>query len=127
MKKILLVDDDKFISRFVSFRLMKAGYAVYTADNGIDGLEFIKNLQPDLVILDMMMPGLDGKELLDILIAQQVFDPSKVIVLSGKEVTSEVKSLFDLGIHDYLTKPFRVEDLLIRIERALALQARSNG
>lgn len=122
---ILIIDDDSMVARFVTFRLAKKGYNVHHVDNGIDGLETIRNLKPDLVILDMMMPGLDGRELAEQVKENNLFDLKKIIVLTGKNDTDEMKSLFKLGIHDYLQKPFNVDDLIVRIERALELSQTS--
>lgn len=119
-KRILLIDDDTNVASYVKFRLQKKGYELHHIDNGLDGVDAIKSLQPDLVILDMMMPGIDGREVAEIVKEKKLMDLSRIIVLSGKEVTEEVKALFDLGIHDYLQKPFNIDNLVIRIERALA-------
>ena len=118
-KRILLIDDDSNVANYVKFRLQKKGYELHHIDNGLDGVDAIKNLKPDLVILDMMMPGIDGREVAEIVKEKNLMDLSRIIVLSGKEVSEEVKALFDLGIHDYLQKPFNIDNLVIRIERAL--------
>lgn len=119
-KCILLIDDDSNVANYVKFRLQKKGYDLHHIENGLDGVEAIKNLKPDLVILDMMMPGIDGREVAEIVNEQKLMDLSRIIVLSGKEVSEEVKALFELGIHDYLQKPINIDNLVIRIERALA-------
>ena len=119
-KKILLIEDDTYIANYIQFRLKKLGYDVDHQDNGIDGLDAIREEQPDLVILDMMMPGLYGREVAEIVKEDKIFDPGRIIVLSGKEVTDEVKALFDIGIHDYLQKPFNIDNLIVRIERVLS-------
>lgn len=116
---ILVIDDDSIVARFLTFRLAKKGYVVQHIDNGIDGLEAIANLKPDLVILDMMMPGLDGREVVEQVIEHKVLNPARIIMLSGKEDTGDVEALFALGVHDYLKKPFNMDDLVIRINRAL--------
>ena len=119
-KRILLIDDDSNVANYVKFRLQKKGYDLHHIDNGLDGVDAIKNLKPDLVILDMMMPGIDGREVAEIVSEKKLMDLSRIIVLSGKEVSEEVKALFDLGIHDYLQKPINIDNLVIRIERALS-------
>lgn len=121
-KNILLIEDDTNIANYIRFRLKKKGFEVDHCDNGIDGLEAIKDQQPDLVIMDMMMPGLDGREVAEIVNEDNLLDPGRIIVLSGKEVTDDVKALFDIGIHDYLQKPFNIDNLIVRIERALSMQ-----
>lgn len=119
-KKILLIDDDTNIASYVKFRLQKKGYILKHMDNGLDGVQAIKDFKPDLVILDMMMPGIDGREVAEIVKEKNLMDTSRIIVLSGKEVAEEVKALFDLGIHDYLQKPFNIDNLVVRIERVLS-------
>lgn len=119
-KRILLIDDDSNVSNYVKFRLQKKGYDIHHIDNGLDGVDGIKNLKPDLVILDMMMPGIDGREVAEIVNEKNLMDLSRIIVLSGKEESEEVKALFELGIHDYLQKPINIDNLVVRIERALA-------
>lgn len=119
-KRILIIDDDANVANYVKFRLEKKGYEIHHIDNGLDGVEGIMNLKPDLVILDMMMPGIDGREVAEIVKEKNLMDVSRIIVLSGKEVTEEVKALFDLGVHDYLQKPINIDNLVIRIERALS-------
>lgn len=121
-KNILLIEDDANIANYIQYRLSRNGYDVHHRDNGIEGLEAIKSQQPDLVILDMMMPGMDGREVTEIVREEHLMDPGRIIVLSGKEETDEVKALFDIGIHDYLQKPFNIDNLVVRIERALTLQ-----
>lgn len=118
---ILLIEDDENIARYVKFKLEKKGYDVHHEDNGLEGLEKVDTLGPDLVIMDMMMPGLDGREVAERISEQQLLDPRRIIILSGKEENEEIKALFELGIYDYLQKPFDFENLLLRIERALTV------
>lgn len=118
---ILLIEDDENIAGYVKFKLEMKDYEVFHEDNGIDGLEAVGRLDPNLVIMDMMMPGLDGREVAERIKAQNLLDPRRIIILSGKEENEEIKALFELGIYDYLQKPFDFENLLIRIERALTV------
>ncbi len=119
-QKILLIDDDTNVARFVKFRLEKNGYDVRHIDNGIDGLDEIREFKPNMLILDMMMAGLDGREVAEKINEEDLMDLGHIIMLSGKEDSNEVEALFDLGIHDYLKKPFKIDTLLVRIERVLA-------
>lgn len=119
-QKILLIDDDTNVARFVKFRLEKNGYDVRHIDNGIDGLDEIRDFKPNMLILDMMMSGLDGREVAEKINEEDLMDLGHIIMLSGKEDSNEVEALFDLGIHDYLKKPFKIDTLLVRIERVLA-------
>ena len=116
---VLIIEDDESIATYLKYRLKKKGYVVHHKDNGLDGLEAIEELNPELVILDMMMPGLDGREVTELVKEKKILDPSKILILSGKQEPDEIKALFDLGIHDYLQKPFNIDNLILRIERAL--------
>lgn len=120
--RILLIDDDTNVARFVKFRLEKSGYEVRHIDNGIDGLDAIREFNPQMLILDMMMPGLDGREVAEKINEEGLMDLGNVVMLSGKEESEEVEALFDLGIHDYLKKPFNIDTLLVRIERVLSAE-----
>ncbi|MDG5767603.1 response regulator transcription factor [Balneolales bacterium ANBcel1] len=119
--KVLIIDDDPAVAKFIKFRLTKKGFEVDHVDNGIDGLHAIGELQPDLVILDLMMPGIDGREVAEQVREFNLIDPNRIIILSGKEMSSEIKALFELGVHDCIQKPFNIDNLLVRIERALYL------
>ncbi len=114
--KILVVDDEDFILRLVEAMLTPEGYEVVLAHSGEEGLEKIRDTCPDIVLLDIMMPGMNGYEVLRIL-RQQSNIP--VIMLTAKrEVTSTIDS-FDLGADDYVRKPFMKGELLARIRTKL--------
>jgi DNA-binding response OmpR family regulator len=116
MKKILLVDDDPDIWKMLGTFLRESGYQVLTAASAIEGLRVLFNERPSLILLDVMMPGMDGWEM-----AARVRELSDVpmIVVSAKD--SEVDKLrgFNLGIDDYVTKPFSLMELAARIEAVL--------
>ena len=119
MKKhtcIMVVDDEQAILRLLSRTLEPEGYGVVVADNGRSALELLEEHEPDLVILDIMMPGLDGFQALDI-IRQRSNVP--VIMLTARcEVTTLYNALV-LGADDYVRKPFRTQELLARIRAKL--------
>jgi len=116
MKKLLLVDDDPDVGKMLGNFLREANYQMYTATSAIDGLRILFNERPNLILLDVMMPGMDGWEM-----AARVRELSDVpmIMLSAKD--SEVDKLrgFNLGIDDYVTKPFSLLELQARIEAVL--------
>lgn len=114
--KILLIDDEESILNLVTAYLSKEGYAYKTAQDGIRGLQLARSYQPDLVVLDIMLPGMDGIELLSELRRES---DVYVILLSAK--TEEVDKLVGLsvGADDYLTKPFSPRELVARIKAAL--------
>jgi two-component system response regulator MprA len=112
-EKIMVIDDDDKITSMLKRALSFEGFTVATAANGYDGLKRILELEPDLVILDVMMPQVDGWEVVRRLRDGGVETP--VLMLTAKdEVSDRVKGL-DLGADDYLVKPFALEELLARV------------
>lgn len=113
--RILIVDDEQKIARFLELELKYEGYEVDVENNGRDGLQAIENNAYDLVILDVMMPGLNGMEVL-----RRVRHNSDVpvIMLTAKSETMDKVMGLDFGADDYLTKPFEIEELLARIRNA---------
>lgn len=116
-KKILVVDDEADFVDMVRMRLEANGYEVLTAYNGRDGLEKAKAEKPDLILLDILMPELDGYTTLKELKNMGETKGIPVLVVTAKP---GMKDLFVIeGIADYIVKPFDDEDLLLRIKRAL--------
>ena len=111
--RILVVDDEERILNFLSTKLKASGYEVLTAPNGVTGLEQVQAQEPDLVVLDLLMPKMDG---LDMLKQLRTFSPVPVIILTAKGAdTDRIKGL-QLGADDYLPKPFNPDELVARIE-----------
>ena len=114
-KKILVVDDEQQLALAVKIRLQSVGYEVVTASDGQQGLELVEKERPDLVILDVLMPNMDGYSCLREINARFGRGKVPVIILTARD---RMKDLFELeGIEDYVIKPFDHEDLLVRIER----------
>lgn len=103
-KKILLVEDDRFIMRAYSDGLERAGYEVLTAMNGQEVLGVAKAEVPDLILLDLIMPGLNGFEVLEELKADEQLSDTKIVIVSNLGQDSDVKKAKDLGAVDYLVK-----------------------
>ena len=115
-KRILVVDDEQQLALAVKIRLQSRGYQVTTASDGRQALEEADKNPPDLVVLDVLMPVMDGYSCLRELNARFGRGKIPVIVLTARD---RMKDLFELeGIEDYVIKPFDHEDLLMRIERA---------
>ena len=116
MAKILVIDDEPSIIKLVTAYLKPEGYEVNTASDGISGLKAVRAYKPDLVVLDLMLPGMDGLEIL----AQLRRESSVyVIVLTAKtEETDKIVGL-SVGADDYMTKPFSPRELVARIKAAL--------
>jgi DNA-binding response OmpR family regulator len=111
--KILVVEDETLILAFLERGLTAEGHAVDTASRGEDGLDCVRDGQPDVVVLDVMLPGIDG---FDVLAAIRAMDPAlPVIMLTARgEIADRVRGL-DLGATDYLVKPFAFAELAARI------------
>jgi two-component system alkaline phosphatase synthesis response regulator PhoP len=124
MSKILVIDDEPSITSLVSAYLKPEGYEVQTAADGIAGLKAARTFKPDLVILDLMLPGMDGLELLAALRRET---NTYVILLTAK--TEEVDKIVGLsiGADDYVTKPFSPRELVARIKAALRRQQQPTG
>ncbi len=131
MKKILVVDDEKPISDIIKFNMVKEGYEVVTAFDGREALEMFEAENPDILILDLMLPELDGLE-----VARTIRKTSNVpiIVLSAKDSEFDKVIGLEIGADDYVTKPFsnrelqaRVKAILRRSEFALETQEEDKG
>jgi DNA-binding response OmpR family regulator len=111
--RVLVVDDEPRILKFLEVKLKASGYGVLTANSGVQALEQVEAQEPDLVVLDVLMPKKDGFETLREL---RAFSSVPVIILSAKEAeTDKIKGL-KLGADDYLAKPFSPDELVARIE-----------
>ncbi|MDH3215212.1 MAG: response regulator [Candidatus Krumholzibacteria bacterium] len=117
--RVLVVDDEPHIAQILKFTLEKAGYQVFTAENGEAALERINELQPNLVILDIMMPIMDGYEVCRKMREDFKMNQIPVIMLSAKgELPERVKGL-EGGANDYLIKPYSNDELLLRVRNVL--------
>lgn len=116
MSKILIIEDEEKITRFVELELSHEGYETDKATNGREGLEKIESGGYDLVILDIMLPELNGIEVLRR--ARRTTDVPVILLTARDSVTDKVSGL-DMGANDYITKPFAIEELLARIRAIL--------
>ena len=118
--KILIIDDEPMIVNLVSAYLKTEGYEVFTATDGIQGLKTAKSVKPDLIILDVMLPGFDGIELLTKL--RRESDVYVILLTARTEETDKIVGL-SVGADDYVTKPFSPKELVARIKSALRRMA----
>ena len=120
MTKILLVEDEEKLARFVELELTHEGYQVEKAFDGRTGLELAEKGGFDLLLLDIMLPGLNGLEVLRRLRREDSSVP--VIMLTARDAVMDKVTGLDMGADDYVTKPFSIEELLARIRAALRKQ-----
>jgi len=120
MKKILVVDDEKPISDIIKFNLTKEGYDVYTAYDGQEALEQVEEVVPDLIILDLMLPKIDGLE-----VAREVRKTHDMPIIMVTAKDSEIDKVLglEMGADDYVTKPFSNRELVARVKANLRRQS----
>lgn len=118
-KHILVVEDDKMTARLLVYRLQALGYKVEHINDGIEGFNYIKEQKPDLIVLDVMLPGMSGFEILENLNSSEDVNISdlNVIMLTTKNKAEEIQRGFKLGALEYLSKPFKIEEFLVRLNR----------
>jgi len=116
-RKILAVDDEKHIVRLVQVNLERAGYEVVTANDGKEALQKVQDENPDLVVLDVMMPYMDGFEVLQNLRRNPATREIPVIMLTAKAQDADVFKGWQSGVDCYLTKPFNPMELLSFVKR----------
>lgn len=113
MSKILIVDDDENICELITLYLEKEGFNVVCANDGLEALELYKEEQPDLIILDIMLPGIDGKEVCKRIKKK---DDIPILMLSAKAETFDKVLCLELGADDYVVKPFEAKELIARVK-----------
>lgn len=119
MKKILIVDDEPNIVMALEYTLKKNNYQVFIARDGEEAIDMATNKIPDLVVLDIMMPKIDGFEVLEKLKSDSALEHTKVIFLSAKNKEKDIQKGLEKGADEYLTKPFSMKKILQSIEQQL--------
>ena len=118
-QRILVIEDDTNIQELIKYNLEKNGYRVIVADNGVDGLkEAIANI-PDLILLDIMLPGLDGLEVCKRLRMEKFTRKVPIFMLTAKSEELDKILGLELGADDYITKPFSIKELIARIRAVM--------
>lgn len=117
MVHILVVDDDKNTRRFMKAVLEEEQYIVFTASNGVEALDTLDTTHIDLVVLDIMMPKMDGYEFTEIL--RSVQNELPILMVSAKQLPADRKKGFQVGIDDFMTKPVDAEEMVLRIKALL--------
>ena len=119
MTKILVVDDDKAINELIKVNLELQGYEVVQAFNGTEGFALAKQEEPSLVVLDVMMPEVDGYTVAQRIRQCQEIADTPIIMLTALSELNDKVSGFNIGVDDYLTKPFEIEELIVRVRALL--------
>lgn len=121
MAKVLIIEDDKVLSRVYGIKMEKEGYDVTKLSNGVDAVETAKDIKPDIIILDLMMPEKDGFETMKDLKADADTKKIPVMVVSALGTESDIKKLMDMGAHKYIVKPSSMfNDILKSIEEIIS-------
>lgn len=119
--RALVVEDNEHVAYMLDFILRRAGYEVVSAPNGRDAQAAIENLLPvDVVLLDLMLPYVSGYQLITEIRDNALWQHVPIVVLSAKVLEEDIVRALDLGANDYITKPFRPEELLARLRRTVA-------
>jgi two-component system phosphate regulon response regulator PhoB len=126
-KTILIVEDDEDIQQLVGYNLIKAGFLVEYGDSGELALEKIRRQAPDLVLLDLMLPGMDGTELCRVIRSDSKINQIPIIMLTAKGEESDIINGLDHGADDYITKPFSPKILISRIKAVLRRKAKNSA
>ena len=117
--RILLVDDEVDILEFVRYNLVREGYEVFTAENGAEALKVAAECRPHLILLDMMMPVMDGAQTCRAIRRNPVLKDTMVVFLSALGEEGQQLAGFDVGADDYLTKPIKMKLLVSRVQAIL--------
>lgn len=118
-QRILVVDDEEHIRKIIKFQLEKAGYTVETAEDGVEALKAVEACHPDLLLLDLMMPNMDGYEVCKRLKTNYETNHIPIIMVTAKADLENKLQGFEEGANDYIAKPFAVTELLLRVRNVL--------
>ncbi|WP_100077380.1 response regulator transcription factor [Chryseobacterium camelliae] len=116
MKKIIIADDEHKILMSLEYSFKKNGYDVYIARDGTEVLDFLKTMVPDVILLDIMMPNLDGYSTLEMIRHDERLKDTNVIFLSAKNNPKDIEKGLEMGADAYVTKPYSIKRLMQRIE-----------
>jgi len=125
--KVLIVEDDIDIRELISFFMEKEGYEVLEADDGMTGLKLAKSYHPHIIILDLMLPHLDGKNFTQMIKkSEEKYGNPKIIMLTAKTDIEDVISGLEIGADDYMKKPFDPRELVLRVKKLLSREIKIN-
>ncbi len=119
MKKVLIVDDEPNIVMSLEYIFKKEDFQVYIARDGEEAIEIVENTIPDIILLDIMMPNVDGYQVLNYLKSSETLNKIRVIFLSAKNKASDIELGLQLGADKYISKPFAVKNLVKEVKELL--------
>ncbi|AWX45871.1 Response regulator ArlR [Flagellimonas maritima] len=119
IKKILIVDDEPNIVMSLEYAFKKRAFEVFVARDGTEALEISEKQLPDVILLDIMMPQMDGYETLKKLRANKYLEKTKVIFLSAKSKMADVEKGLEMGADSYMTKPFSIKKVVADVEKLI--------
>lgn len=119
-KKILVVDDDPYILMSLEFLMKKNGFEVMVARNGTEALDIVEKQVPDIVLLDIMMPDVDGYAICKHIKSSKKLKEAKIVFMSAKSKETDIRKGYDLGASLYVTKPFSTRQLLKQVQELIS-------
>jgi DNA-binding response OmpR family regulator len=119
-RTVVIIEDDE-LTRMVMQRILEREFKfnIVLFRNGLEGLEYLQNNTPSLIILDLMLPGKNGFEILKALRQNRANDNSKIILVSAKSNSGDIERGFDLSADEYITKPFQQQEFVVRIRKLM--------
>ncbi|WP_035587922.1 response regulator [Hippea jasoniae] len=118
-RQILIIEDDNYIAELIEFNLKKKGCGVIRADNANDGLVFLQSMDIDLMLLDLMLPGLQGEEFLSLVKSRPSTKDIPIMIITAKTQEDLFVKLLEMGADDFLVKPFSIKLLVAKVEALL--------
>jgi two-component system, OmpR family, phosphate regulon response regulator PhoB len=119
MKTILVIDDERDLAELIAFHLEKEGYLPHISNDGADGLKQAQTKGPDLILLDLMLPGISGIEICKVIKGDEKTAAIPIIMLTAKSEEIDRVVGFEVGADDYMSKPFNMRELLLRVKAVL--------
>ena len=119
MAKVLVIEDDDHIWKIIEYKLKKEKHDLIWANNGLKALEILENTKPDLIISDIMVPYMDGLQILKEIRAKDKLKDIPVIMLTSKAQEKDIIRGLELGAQDYMAKPFSPAELILRVNKVL--------
>jgi len=119
IKKILIVDDEPNIVMTLEYTFKKQNFEVFIARDGSEAMQILETVIPDVVLLDIMMPNIDGYQTLKYIKKNKTLKNTKVIFLTAKNKTSDIEKGMELGVDKYITKPFSIKNIVSEVNELL--------